>query len=218
MTHPSATVASISTSGTYSLAAELQGIRDQVLHQLPDLQLVGIDRRQRSHMDHCSGVLDLRLEVDQDLAGDLAQIDRWNGCPWVVTRENLSRSSIRRCIRSAAAFVARGSRGPVSERRSPSVTTSCSVKVRTLRSGSCRSCDAIEANWSSSSFDRASSAARRSSVVFAPVRSPLTCSSWVLTARSSSEVRRTCSRAAARREPRSRRHRRSARVAVGAVQ
>ena len=37
------------------------------------------------------------------------------------------------------------------------------MNVRTLRSGSCRSCEAIEANWSSSALERASSWARRSS-------------------------------------------------------
>ena len=52
---------------------------------------------------------------------------------------------------------------PRSERFSASVSDTRSVKVRTLRSGSCRSWEAIEANWSSSELERTSSSAWRSS-------------------------------------------------------
>ena len=80
---------------------------------------------------------------------------------------------------------------PFSDNRSASVTVSCCVKVLTFRRGSWRSCEAIEANCSSSEFDRASSAARCSSAELTDSSSSLTTSSRSFVARTSSAERNT---------------------------
>ena len=157
---------SIATSRRHAGATELERVGDQVLHQLAHLQGVAADRGQRADVRSAAPEpLDLVLEVVEDLARRPARRSTAsNGRPCVATRENFSRSSISRLHPLG------GRVGPpqivvalARESCSASVTDSCSVNVRTLRSGSWRSWEAIEANCSSSALDRASSAARRSS-------------------------------------------------------
>ena len=122
-----------------------------------------------------------------DLVGDLGEVDRLElACRDASTREKSSRSLISRCMRSAAFSIRARSAAGSSGRSSPSRSRRRSPNIRILRSGSCRSCEATDANCSSSSFERASSRARSSA---AAVRSATRCSSVAFIAVSSAFVR-----------------------------
>ena len=62
-------------------AVELQPVGDQVLQQLPHLQRIGLDGGQMADLDPPAGLLDLHLQIGDDLAGDLGQIDGHEALP-----------------------------------------------------------------------------------------------------------------------------------------
>ena len=60
--------------GRHVLAAELERIADEVLHQLPHLQGVGVDAREPPDLDPAARLAHARLEVQQHLCHDGFQV------------------------------------------------------------------------------------------------------------------------------------------------
>ena len=60
----------------FALAVELQRVADEILNQLPHLERVGVDRRQRADFDAGTGLLDAHFQIRENLVRHLGKIDR----------------------------------------------------------------------------------------------------------------------------------------------
>ena len=56
-------------------AAELEGVANQILQQLPHLKRIRVNQRQRFHFDTALDQLNPSLQIGDDLTGDFRQIN-----------------------------------------------------------------------------------------------------------------------------------------------